>query len=76
MTAELYSEYEEYTTQEGDRWDSIATKKYGNCFSYKYLVMANPHVPISPIIAAGTKLIIPVLSDSTQANEDLPPWKR
>lgn len=76
MTAELYSEYKEHTVQEGDRWDSLATLYYGNCFSYKYLVMANPHVPISPIIELGTKLIIPVLSDSTKANEDLPPWKR
>lgn len=72
----FYNEYKEYVTQEGDRWDSIAYKEYGNCFNYKYLVMANPQVPISPIIKVGTKLIIPVLPDSKQANEDLPPWKK
>ena len=76
MTTALYSEYKEYTVQEGDNWSNLASRFLGNCFSYKYLVMANPHVPISPIIQAGTKLVIPVLSDTVTASENLPPWKR
>ncbi|MDD3236804.1 MAG: tail protein X [Candidatus Gastranaerophilales bacterium] len=71
-----YSHYKEHITKQGDRWDTIAYKYYGDCFKYAPLVMANPTVAISPIIPTGIKLIVPVLSDIDATNEDLPPWKQ
>lgn len=34
-----------YTTRDGDRWDTIAHKHYGNAFEIDRLVAANPHLP-------------------------------
>lgn len=70
-----YTEYKEYTTKQGDRWDTIAYREYGNCFKYAPLIMCNPDVPISPIIPEGTKLIIPVFETTEEKEEGLPVWK-
>jgi phage tail protein X len=67
-----------YTTIYGDRWDLIAIERYGNIKSVPVLQDANPLVQLSPIIEAGTNLIIPIVDDSDEAiiAENLPPWKR
>lgn len=70
--------YLSYTTQEGDRWDRLAYRFYGDPFRYEPMIVANPHVPIVPVLPSGLTLAVPVLakSDSTPSVESLPPWKR
>ena len=36
-----------YTTQDGDRWDTIAHKHYGNALAINRLIAANPHLPLA-----------------------------
>ncbi len=68
-------EYYEYITQEGDRWDLIAYKFYGDPMLYEPIVVANFDVPIVPILPSGIKLKIPVI-ETKNTVEELPPWKR
>lgn len=67
-----------YTTISGDRWDSLAVRFYGNLKSISILTDANMNVPLSPVLDAGTRLIIPIIDDSNEnvITENLPPWKR
>ena len=70
-------EHLEYVTQDGDRWDAIAYRYYGDPHRYEPILRANPAVPIRPILPGGVRLLIPVLpSDDRVADADLPPWKR
>jgi phage tail protein X len=62
---------------DGQRWDSIAYRYYGDALAYERVVAANPQVPIVPALPAGTVLLIPVAeAPDVIAGEDLPPWKR
>ena len=70
-------EYLEHRTTEGDRWDLLADKYYGDWRLMGTIVKANPHVPTSPYLEAGVRLAIPILEVAeTIAAEELPPWKR
>lgn len=66
-----------YTTIEGDRIDTLATKFYGGNHGIAIISDANPAVPLTAVFPLGTVLIIPVVEDAviTDSN-DLPPWKR
>lgn len=68
-------EYYEYITKEGDRWDLIAYDFYGDATMYEPIIVANPEVPIIPILPSGIKLKIPVI-EIKNIIEELPPWKR
>ena len=68
-------EYYEYITKEGDRWDLIAYEFYGNPMMYEPIIVANPEVPIIPVLPSGIKLRIPAL-EIKETIEELPPWKR
>lgn len=69
-------EYFEHITTEGERWDQIAYKYYGDPLKYEPIVAANP-VSIIPILPAGLKIKVPVLDvEDTIRAEELPPWKR
>jgi nucleoid-associated protein YgaU len=70
------SEYIEHVTVEGERWDQIADRYYGNPYQYEPIVRANPTVPISPSLAGGIVLRVPVLAADVTLAVDLPPWKR
>lgn len=73
----MASEHLEHVAREGDRWDSLAYQYYGDPFGYVRLIEANPHVPIRPYIAAGTRLAIPLIEPAAAAStEEMPPWKR
>lgn len=70
-------EYIEHLTAEGERWDLLAHRYYGDPFRFEAIIVANPQAPIAPILPAGIKLAIPVLEEAASiAQEDLPPWKR
>ena len=69
-----------YRTIQGDRWDQISYKFYGDPDMYKYIIDANPYlddsVKFSPILPAGVEIYIPELDKKVFYPEELPPWKR
>lgn len=64
-----------HLTTEGERWDQLAWRYYGDAHRYRPIVEANPHVPLAAALPPGLTLAIPVLEPAT-ASEDLPPWMR
>lgn len=70
----------EHVTRDGERWDALAWRYYGDPLAYGRIIVANPSADIKPTLPAGLLLLIPVLTLEEQAaeqtNEDLPPWKR
>ena len=65
-----------HISADGDRWDLLAWHYYGDPTIYSPIVMANPRIPIEPVLSAGIKIMIPVLRKSIVVTADLPPWKR
>jgi phage tail protein X len=61
------------TTNEGDRWDLISYRAYGDPFLYERIIAANPHIPIHPTLPAGVQVWCPVIAASPA---EAPPWKR
>ncbi len=71
------AEFIQHITSDGERWDTIAYKYYGDPFAYEQIIDANPSVPIVPILPSGIVLMIPVVEDdATLPSEELPPWKQ
>lgn len=68
--------YLTHITTEGERWDSLAWRYYGDAHRYLPIIQANPHVPITAALPAGLSLSIPVLEQAATTSEDLPPWMR
>lgn len=68
----------EYVAKQGDRWDTIAFKAYGDATLINGIIEANPTIVISPILESGTRVIVPILEqgDIQIDSELLPPWKR
>ncbi|WP_095128655.1 tail protein X [Pseudomonas sp. Irchel s3h14] len=64
-----------HVTTEGERWDQLAWRYYGDAHRYLPIVEANTHVPITAALPAGLTLAIPILEPVATA-EDLPPWMR
>lgn len=66
-----------YTTKEGDRWDTIALKAYGDATKFDPIIQSNTGVPLNTVFAGGVKLRIPVIETQSETDpESLPPWKR
>jgi len=75
----MITEVIEHITTEGDRWDLLAWRYYGDATRYEPIVAANVRVAILPVLPPGIVLHIPVLADQTaaqSANQELPPWMR
>ncbi|UTG70790.1 tail protein X [Neisseria subflava] len=53
-----------HLTREGDRWDLIAWRYYGN------------PLEISRLIAANLTVFVPVIPAKPQTQADMPPWLR
>lgn len=66
----------QYTTRDGDRWDLIAHRYYGNALLIDGLIAANPHLPLAEQFAAGLTVWVPVLAAKPNNQEDMPPWLR
>lgn len=69
--------YTEHITGEGDRWDNLAWKYYGDPYAYEGIIRANPDVPIIPILPSGVRLLIPMLDPLTVTSAPpagLLPW--
>ena len=69
----------QYTTKQGDRWESIAFLAYGDSNKMADIIAANKSVAISQTLPAGLKINIPILEPEeieTVNPNLLPPWKR
>lgn len=68
----------QHTTIEGERWDQIAQKYYGEASMMNDIITANPAVPLYDILPAGVVLNIPVIDivDVKITATQLPPWKQ
>ena len=64
-----------YTTKQGDMWDSIGHKQYGNARAMTELINANQQYADIYIFPAGVVLEIPDLEQHAD-NTQVPPWKR
>ncbi len=64
-----------HITADGERWDLLAFRYYGDATEYAPIIRANPKVAIEPVFEAGIRIDIPVLADSAVVNVDLPPWR-
>lgn len=67
----------QHTTIDGERWDTIAQKYYGNAAMMNDIISANPSVPLYDILPAGIVLDIPVIESNDVKTDasNLPPWK-
>lgn len=63
-------------SMEGDRWDLIADRAYGNALDVTGIIKANPNVPLGVDINPGTELYIPIIDQPEQDKSNLPPWRR
>lgn len=63
-----------YKTVQGDMWDSIAYKLYGDVNRVDVLIAANPQYRKIYIFSAGIELEIPDIEENMTPN-GLPPWK-
>ena len=74
--------YFEHKTKEGDRWDLLAYRYYGDQHKQTILLEANRHLFIDPLIVppmilpSGMVLKIPVIDEIDIDESNLPPWKR
>jgi phage tail protein X len=71
-------EYIEYTTRQGQRWDSIAYEAYGNPGLMNKIIEANVDLPITDRLAGGLILRIPIIEEVEVKTDKelLPPWKQ
>lgn len=70
-------EYTEYITTEGERWDTVAYRAYGDAGRIDGIIRANPGIPVHGTLPAGTRLRVPVEAvPGADNNPLLPPWKR
>ncbi|HUO06579.1 MAG TPA: tail protein X [Candidatus Binataceae bacterium] len=65
-----------HTTIASERWDLLAWQYYGDATQFSAIIMANPAVPIAPVLDAGTVVAVPIMMASTPVSANLPPWKR
>lgn len=68
--------YVEHITSDGERWDQLALRYYGDASAYEPIIVANAHVPIRPTLEAGVRLRVPVRTVAIAPKTKLPPWVR
>lgn len=71
----------QYITSEGERWDLIAQKAYGDPTQINIIIEANKGLKIGQTLPAGITINIPILEPSENQTDQvqtnlLPPWKR
>ncbi len=64
-----------YTTIQGDKWDGIAYKVYGDTKFTDVLIEANIECRNIYVFSAGVVLEVPEV-ETRITSDDLPPWKR
>jgi phage tail protein X len=69
--------FTQYTTIEGDRWDTIALKAYGEQTRFSIIQAVNPNVPSTDVFEGGIRLLIPIIEDNSRfENELLPSFRK
>lgn len=63
-----------YITTQGDTWDIIALKVYGNERYMGDLLKSNPRLISTIFFGAGVEITCPDID--RREDENLPPWKR
>ena len=63
-----------HITSEGERWDTLAWRYYGDVSEVERIIAANPHMPIRPVLPGGVRIFIPVIRPAELERTDLPPW--
>ncbi len=64
-------------TKQGDTWDILAKRYYGNERFMDVLIKANPAYQEVLLFSSGVILDVPAIDTSSNALEmNLPPWKR
>lgn len=61
-----------YATGPGVRWDTIAWQVYGDATQVSPLIMANPNLPISPVLPVGITVYAPVIQPAGPPANQLP----
>jgi len=64
-----------YRTVQGDTWDIIAKKIWGNEKLFTKLIEANPKERYRMFFPEGVELVVPEIEVPTE-EVPLPPWKR
>ncbi len=64
-----------YITQDGDRWDTIAYKLYGDPYLYPVLLLFNPQYQNITVFSAGVELIVPDIEYDSSYKEVSAPWQ-
>lgn len=62
-----------YTTVQGDMWDSIAHRFYGDVKYFCLLLQYNPDLLDIFVFSAGTMVYIPEIPEDE--DEDVPEWR-
>ena len=67
-----------YTTVDGDTWDNIAWRFYGDATQISPLLLANcgMRIPFEPALEAGFQIVVPIIAQSDVQTADLPPWRQ
>lgn len=68
--------FKTYKTSQGDMWDSIAYKLYGNEKHMKELIAANWSYIGYSVFPAGVALNIPTIDTTTAGDTGFPAWKK
>lgn len=63
-----------YRTIQGDTWDGVAYKLYGDETSMSALLASNTAHVETVVFGAGVVLAVPEINQ--EAASELPPWKR
>lgn len=63
---------------DGERWDQLAMRAYGDANLMTKIIAANPELGISDRLKGGTVIIIPILPSQPDTTNTalVPPWKR
>ena len=61
----------QHTTVEGERWDLIAHRYYGNALLIEGLIAANPHLPVCEAFTTNLTMFVPVLPAKPQSRDDI-----
>lgn len=71
------SNFKTIVTRQGDTWDILAKKIYGNELFMEELIKANIHFRKTVIFSAGVVLNVPEIdTTSLEYESNLLPWKR
>lgn len=64
-----------HITTDGERWDQLAYRYYGDALAYERIVAANPNIPMMMVLPGGLELAIPVIEVGNRISTlESPPW--